>query len=285
MSQPVSGDPVRDETKSEVLQCETQATSTTGTESICVLRSTHYSISGSIGINSKIMAPFITTLDTGSGFNLIRSAIIPANAVDYVTNEGNHPPLADANGNPLEIEGIIPLRLRLGNAEFSVHFYVCPSLSVDVLIGTEFANANIKPIWCIGQKVTLRDGSTIPILSTHQPDSPNTVNVASFVNEDRKISTVNAIRLAKYVTLPASSQKYVRVTTKMAGLVEIEPKSVLFSKRGIRPANGIAEVYPSRTFTVLLANTSSRPHALPRNAVVGYALRPDHAVYIPEKMS
>ena len=252
-------------------------------EHIYVLRSTHYSISGSIGIDSKIMAPFITTLDTGSGFNLIRSAILPANAMAYVTKEGNHPPLADANGNPLLVEGVIPLRLRLGNAEFSVHFYVCPTLSVDILIGTEFANTNIKAIWCMDQKVTLRDGTTIPILSTHRPNCPNSINVATFVNEDQRLSSSNAIRLAKYVKLPPSSQTYVKVTTKMAGLVEIEPKSVLFSKRGIRPANGIAEVYPARTFTVLLANTSSRPYALPKNAVVGYALRPDHPVYTPEK--
>ena len=101
-------------------------TSTLPREPVCVLRATHYSISSSIGIDTSMMTPFIATLDTGSGFNLIRTSILAKDMIDYVNTSFTDPALADANGQPLRIEGVIILRIRLGNAMFPERFTFVP---------------------------------------------------------------------------------------------------------------------------------------------------------------
>ena len=77
--------------------------------------------------------------------------------------------LAEGNGNPLTITSAVRFCFRLGYTSFHVWFQVCPTLSVDIIIGTEFANENLKAIWCMDQQVTLRDNTEVPILSSH-PD-------------------------------------------------------------------------------------------------------------------
>ena len=227
------------------------------------------------------MTPFIATLDTGSGFNLIRSSILTKNMTDHVDTNFTDPALADANGHPLRIEGVILLRIRLGNAMFPVRFYVCSGLAVEVLLGTAFTNKYVKAIWCIDQRVTLRDESTIPILATHRHDTTNTTNSTTTLND--KIKSAAKVRLRKRLTLPPMSQTYAQVTTDIGGLATIEPRDHFVKTRGIRTANGIVDAVPRKAFTILLANTSSSVQALPKNAVVAYAVRSDQPVYSPAK--
>ena len=92
-----------------------------------------------------------------------------------------------------------------------------------------------------------------------------------------------AIRIARWVSIPAMSQARVRVTTPGKGLVFLEPKPSLQHRHWMRLTNGVAEALPHQTFEVNVANFSRRTWRLPKHTVVGYAKRNPIAILTPER--
>ena len=190
------------------------------------------------------MFPLLITLDTGSGYKLIREGKLPTDWQKLTAMRPSDLSLADANGNPLTITSVVRLCFRLGNTSFHVWFQVCPTLSVDVIIGTEFANKNVKAIWCMDQRVTLQDNTEVPILSSH-PGFNRTDAAATMVVTSLK-DKPETLRLTKAIEHPRLTQAYVKVITNPSGLVSVEPKRKAHSRKGVRLANGIVEVQPRK---------------------------------------
>ena len=147
--------------------------------------------------------------------------------------------MKDANGQPLRVGGAVKLYVRLGDAMYSTAFVIVEHLAVDVILGTTFMNRNVKSIECMRQRIRFRDDRTLPILSSDNVTTPEK-DVDARVKEEganpepfgppNNFHTSNTVRLAKGVTIPAMAQLPVRVTTKAAGLVFLDPKMALASE-------------------------------------------------------
>ena len=78
------------------------------------------------------------------------------------------PSLADANGRPLKLRGVIALRVHLGRHPYLVTFFVLDHLACNKLLGTGFLNRHVRGILCVEGNILLRRG-VIPILN-HVPN-------------------------------------------------------------------------------------------------------------------
>lgn len=68
------------------------------------------------------------------------------------------------------------------------------------------------------------------------------------------------------------SQKIVTVTTKKAGFIFTRPKQLLYEKRGVTYANGIAQMVEDEPFDITVASFSSKPQRLMEGILIGAAL-------------
>ena len=105
---------------------------------ICFLTATHYVVSCFVVPDPRNLRPLPSVFDTGSGPNLIRdSALFDSWERCLVKNE-TVPRLGDANGRPLRLRGMVPIRARFRNSFYPLPFIVADSLGVDVFSGTRF---------------------------------------------------------------------------------------------------------------------------------------------------
>ena len=121
-----------------------------------MVSSEHYVVSGSVGTTKLLMTPTYLVIDTGSGYNVIRRTALPPSHNGYQLSHEGVPALCDANGNPLDIQGVAVLRVRLGNNVFQVPFVVVEHLICPVIPGSHFLNRHVKAIWCQAGKLQIR---------------------------------------------------------------------------------------------------------------------------------
>ena len=221
-------------------------------------------------------------MDTGAGFNVIRSSALPDGWEDKLIPDCQLPNLGDANGKPLQLRGAIQLRVRFKNTIFTATFIVADKLAVDVILGTCFMNKNVKAIECMTGKIVFQRNKTrVPILDSRtgspiemqSSEKKRTEGAQSTGTSSNNLQTSHVIRLSKRVTIPALSQLAVKVSTPAGSLVFIEPKNAIFHKHQVRTANGVADVMPNVSFDIVVANFSRKPKSLPKNTVIGYATR------------
>lgn len=110
------------------------------------LKSSHYLFSASFGLDHRAMRTLHAVLDTGAGPNLIRSDVLPIGCRQNLVTSAHLPRLGDANGRPLQLQGVVILRLRLGNSHFRVPFVVATRLAASMIIGTDFLDRNVRAI-------------------------------------------------------------------------------------------------------------------------------------------
>ena len=72
-------------------------------EPIMMLRSSHYVV-GSIGLSRRHMRPYHIVMDTGAGFNVIRSSALPDGWQHKLIPDCQLPNLSDANGKPFRLQ-------------------------------------------------------------------------------------------------------------------------------------------------------------------------------------
>ena len=134
------------------------------------------------------------------------------------------------------------------------------------------------------QKLDLRHGGSVAIVDGNGEPSPPTRRQGRQTSRaDVREEAPKAIRIARWVTIPAMSQARVRVTTQGKGLVFLEPKPSLQHRHGVRLNNSMAELLPHQTFEVNVAKFSRRTRRLPKQTVVGYDKRNPLAILTPER--
>ena len=248
-----------------------------------LMRSSHYAVVASIGTAPKEMIPHKTVVDTGSGYNVIRRDSLPPLWRHFRVTDVDAPKLADANGNPLPVQYTVRLRIRFGNALYTVDFHVVDRLTVPVLIGTQFLDAHCEAIRCRKRLFQLTR-ATVPIIGygdarQQYSDARTEAEGRQYLNKkmsrpDRDDSrTLTQLKLARALEIPAYTQAKATVSTKMDGLVLIEPKNSLHDRYRIRVANGVHDVPAERPFEVLVSNFGPVARLLPKGTVIGYVSR------------
>ena len=247
-----------------------------------MLCSSHYVVAGSIGLSRRHMRPCHIVIDTGAGFNVIRSSALPDGWQDKLIPDCQMPNLSDANGKPLRLQGAVQLRVRFKNSIFSVTFIVADRLAFDVILGTFFMNKNLKAIECMAGKIVFQHNKTKMAILDSRTGEPieskplrkeDSSEVPDRTDTSNNFQTTHAIRLSIRVTIPPMSQIAAKVSTPAVGLVFIEPKHAIFHKHQDRTANGVADVMPNIPFDIAVSNFSRTAKSLPKNTVIGYATR------------
>ena len=237
---------------------------------VCLMTSKIYNVLGSVATGGNAFKPHTIAVDTCSGYNLLRKADLPPDWNRYVIRDAPLPRLAGANSNPLRLTAVVRLAVRLRNTTFRIPFVVAEQLAVPVLLGTAFIDAHVRSIDIDGQKLELRHGGSVAIVDGNgESTTPTRRHGRQTSRPEVRDEAPQAIRIARWVTIPAMSQARVRVTTAGRGLVFLEPKPSLPHRHGERLTNGVAEVIPKVTFDVIVANFSRRERRLPKHTVVG----------------
>lgn len=88
-------------------------------------------------------------LDTGVGQNLVRSDLLPIGWRQNLVTLAHLPMLCYGNGTPLQLLGVVLLRLRLGNYHSRAPFIVAKNLVASMIICTEFLDSDVRVIRCM----------------------------------------------------------------------------------------------------------------------------------------
>ena len=133
-------------------------------EVVCPLATRNYKVSATVGVSATILTPVSAILDTGAGPNLIRETVLPEDWERY--RIPGHPAfhIVGAGGRRLLQKGNITLTVQLGTLKVQARFIVVESLAAECILGCQFIDRQVQAILPKEKRVTLANGSVIPIL-------------------------------------------------------------------------------------------------------------------------
>ena len=199
---------------------------------VCLMATSHYTVSGSIGSHTSNMRSLLITADTGAGYNVIRKDYLPEDWQRFLVEDPKLTELGDAGGN-FDIEAVVHLSVRLGNRIYRVPFLLAEQLAVAALFGTSFMNKYVDHICCRSQEVGLHQGCTIPILKAYrgyrtEPDpSDGEMPIATRRPRAKRMQKTHTVRLTAHSGVPSMTQIPVEVDSRASGLALLEPKVAL----------------------------------------------------------
>ena len=237
-----------------------------------------YKVYASFGLNPKLLVRQLSVLDTGAGPNFIRADVLPKGYSSLLA-KGPMPSVADANGRPLSMSGIITLWVRLGSYLKRVPFFVCTRLAAPVILGCDFNDKHVDAILPRQKAVRLVDGSEVPIVRKPQarlPSSPPLPEEQEYAADARHVSP--KLKTVEQVEIPPGAQRWVRVVSQRNGLSVLEPNTSLYERHRIAMSNGVADIKANVAFRVLVANFSLVKKRIVRNQVIGKVLPHPHAM-------
>jgi len=218
-------------------------------------------------------------VDTGCGPNLIGKDVLPQKWHSLI-QPCSSPSLTGASGTTLDLLGVIPLYVTIGQLRVRIWFGVLPSLPPRILLGTSFIDRFVTQLLPQKRRIVLNKAGWIPILSSSRSRLVNSIHepglLDSHDNFDKHADheQEHAIRLTKSVRLQPGHQLLVQVTTPMTGLIHISPHWRSAHKQNVMAAHGVADVRPNAPFKIFLANFGHTPVYLPKHMRVAYANPP-----------
>ena len=218
-------------------------------------------------------------MDTGCGPNLIGKDVLPQKWHDRI-QQCEAPSLTGASGTTLDLLGVIPLYVTIGQLRVRIWFGVLSKLPPRILLGTSFIDRFVTQILPQQRRIVLNKFGWIPILSSSQSRLVNSIHepglLDSHDNFDKHADNEHehAIRLTKSVRLKPGHQLLVQVSTPMTGLIHISPHWRPAHKQNVMAAHGIADVRPNAPFRIFLANFGYTSVYLPKHMRVAFANAP-----------
>lgn len=194
-------------------------------------------------------------------------------------------PAKDVNGNALQISSPVILRIRILGAVNKIIFFVALHFDVKVLVGTQFINLLVTSICYIDRQVEFTKGSLL--LHWSAPKELRVKELESVGDDYSKPATDTSTKkmdyyskimrqktaLCKHVTLPLHTQVWIKVMSKISGLISMEPKNFLRTECRVRSANGIHKVAENRLFETLISSFSTIEEKLPEGMITSYFTR------------
>ena len=227
---------------------------------VCLMATSHYTVSGPIGFHASNIRPLLITADTDTGCNLISKDHLPEYWQRFIVEEPTLPELGDANRDLIHIEAVVHLSVRLGNKIYQLPFLIAEQLAVAALLGMSFMNQHMDEICCRSQEIDLHQGCTVPILKPHRgyrtkPDpSDGETPIATQRPRAKGMQETHTVRL-----------------------------TALQDVKQVRMASGIIEATPGKRFRVLLSNFSRHPRRFPKETVLRFATKNPIKIVTPDR--
>lgn len=111
---------------------------------LVIARRTH-EIYADRGMSTQYMGHQLSVLDTGATPNLINFENVPPALWAHMCC-GPALDIIDANNNPLQPVGYLPLVVRLGTCMVQQFFVVCNTLAAPVILGCDFCDRFVEAI-------------------------------------------------------------------------------------------------------------------------------------------
>jgi hypothetical protein len=160
----------------------------------------------------------------------------------------------------------ITFTVQLGMLKVQARFIVVQGISAECILGCQFIDRQVQAILPRKKRVTLANGSVIPILQDSDPHP-----VAGKPTPPKELPPSTKVRVAKMILLPPRSECVVPVQCAAPWLRFLQAL-LRDNATGLHMANGVAEILPTHPFTVRVVNTSMKIRRLPKGMVLGHAL-------------
>lgn len=160
------------------------------------------------------------SLDNVAGGSLIRSPMIYMGSAGQIKRKDVPQLQTKTKKNPLPLERIILLHLRLGELSIRIWFGVAPHLAIEILLGTSSTKCFTRRIFPAERKVVFCPSQPEALLAQEwASQGTRPLNTLSHIlkqavsqNADNNFN-YNVIRVARQVILQPNMQIHVLVTT------------------------------------------------------------------------
>ena len=156
--------------------------------------------------------------------------------------------------------------MQLGTIKVQARFIVVEGLAAECILGCQFIDRQVQAIHPKEKRVTLANGSVIPII---HDSGPPVCERSPMPPKELPPST--KVRVSKMIVLPPRSECVVPVQCAAPGLRFLQAR-LRDNATGVHMANGVAEIWPNQPFTVRVVNTSMKTRRLPKGMILGHAL-------------
>ena len=242
------------------------------------MKTDHYKVMVLLGCARSLMHTVEAVLDTGAGPNFVRESLLPPDWRKYSTDASIIPSIRDANNRRLKVSGVVRMYVDIGGYKLHTSFLVCRELAVQALLGCDFIQKYVEAILPQKHQVVLRYGGAVAIQTRAPKGVANVNSVKSSPppapdhpcpSRRRASHSTDRIKLAKPATIPPYSEVNIQVRGGRGGLQRVEPAERLMRKHKLSVPYGIVDPVPGRTFTMKLANFSSKEIRLRKGCIVG----------------
>jgi hypothetical protein len=143
---------------------------------------------------------------------------------------------------------------------------VVQGIAAECILGCQFIDLQVQAILAREKRVTLANGSVIPILKDSDPHP-----VAGQPTPPKELPPSTKVRVANMIVLPPDSECVVPVQCAAPGIRFLQAR-LRNNSTGVHMAHGVADILPTQPFTVRVVNTSMKIRRLPKGMVIGHAL-------------
>jgi hypothetical protein len=181
-----------------------------------------------------VLTPVSVILDTGAGPNLIREKVLPEDWKRYRIPGPPEFHIVGAGGRRLLQKGNITLTVQLGTIKVHARFIVVEGLASECILGFQFIDRQVQAILPNEERVTLANGSLIPIIHYSGPQL-----VVKQATPPKELPPSTKVRVSRMIVLPPRSECVVPVQCAAPGLRFLQAR-LRDNAAGVHMANGVA---------------------------------------------
>ena len=201
-----------------------QVNNSVNTKAVALLQEENFKVCCSLGVGTLFSHAAI--LDTGCGPCLIDRLIMQSDWELHCKPVAIN--LRSVNKTILQVVGVVPLKLRLGDLTRSVTFGMVDGLAVPIIIGIAYQKKSIDAIF--PKKMLIQPEDSRPITISQKYNAYDDAPTVRTKDPPLKPST-QLVHLSKQCILPPMSQTAVKVKTNAAGLFTIVLSSSKYVQR------------------------------------------------------
>jgi hypothetical protein len=110
-------------------------------------------------------------VDTGAAPVIVRLGALPEGVDIFPLTDA--PLLVDAQRKALSLLGVVKGRVLLGDHSYRITALVAENLSVDLILGTQFIDANVRLINPRHRCLTMDNGEAVPLATRYRERTHN----------------------------------------------------------------------------------------------------------------
>lgn len=217
-----------------------------------------------ISLNSKPLLAVVSVneislevlIDSGSSLSIIDESVLKVLGIlPEQLQPWHNAPLRTANGSPLEIFGLLELRVLSHPYSIAHEFVVAASLAHKVILGQDFLLAGKPMIDYKSKTITFVNGATISFQDRTDSEGSHSRDVA-------RVKETQDVPARAQVVIQLISDKIIESTSKY---ILLEPIAAFMAKYGVLVSNTVCT--PTTLF-VMICNPSSKSIRLYKDTVV-----------------